>query len=201
MPQPDIFKRTRDPLKIGYARTSTNRQDLTNQTVDLKSYGCDVIVKEQISGAKSDRPKFIEMLDALIAGDELVVWDSSRLSRENERDVMVLLWDLEKRGITVTTLQNDLSFGNEASDLVNLVMTWQNRLERDRTQSRIKAGLRRAKSQGVTLGRPKALAGRHKTLIALHQSGLSARQIAEEMGTSKSTVALTLKRLRDDGVL
>jgi len=54
---------------IGYARVSTNGQDLTLQEEALKAAGCTKIYREKISGARSDRPKLARLLNSLDTGE------------------------------------------------------------------------------------------------------------------------------------
>ena len=65
-------------MLVGYARVSTDDQDLTLQRTALKQAGCKRLYEEKVSGAKRQRPQLIRMLDQLRAGDVLVV---SRLDR------------------------------------------------------------------------------------------------------------------------
>ena len=66
---------------IGYARVSTNGQDLALQHEALKAAGCEKVYAEKISGARSDRPQLARMLKALGAGDMVVVTRLDRLAR------------------------------------------------------------------------------------------------------------------------
>jgi ABC-type hemin transport system ATPase subunit len=53
------------PVLIGYARVSTDDQDLTHQRATLQAAGCRRIYEEKISGAKRDRPQLARLLDQL----------------------------------------------------------------------------------------------------------------------------------------
>ena len=66
---------------IGYARVSTNGQDLALQQAALKAAGCEKVYAEKISGARSDRPQLARMLKAIGAGDTIVVTRLDRLAR------------------------------------------------------------------------------------------------------------------------
>ena len=68
-------------MKIGYARVSTQDQNLDRQLDQLRREGCERIYEEKVSGAKSDRPELMRMLDALREGDVVVAAELSRLSR------------------------------------------------------------------------------------------------------------------------
>src|SRR5499427_4725093 len=66
---------------VGYARVSTNGQDLALQQAALKAAGCEKVYAEKISGARSDRPQLARMLKAIGAGDTIVVTRLDRLAR------------------------------------------------------------------------------------------------------------------------
>ena len=61
-------------MQIGYARISTNDQNLSLQIDALKKAGCEKIFKDKISGAKADRPALKKALDFARKGDAIVVW-------------------------------------------------------------------------------------------------------------------------------
>lgn len=66
---------------VGYARVSTNEQDLALQKDALSKIGCERIFTDHASGAKTDRPELIEALSYVRDGDVLVVWKFDRLGR------------------------------------------------------------------------------------------------------------------------
>jgi DNA invertase Pin-like site-specific DNA recombinase len=66
---------------IGYARVSTNGQDLALQQEALKAAGCGKVYAEKISGVRSDRPQLARMLKALALGDTVIVTRLDRLAR------------------------------------------------------------------------------------------------------------------------
>jgi DNA invertase Pin-like site-specific DNA recombinase len=57
----------------GYARVSTNGQDLAGQEAELTAAGCAKIYREKVSGAKTDRVELAKLIKRLEAGDVLVV--------------------------------------------------------------------------------------------------------------------------------
>jgi DNA invertase Pin-like site-specific DNA recombinase len=71
----------------GYARVSTNGQDLTSQEAELLAAGCAEVFKEKISGAKTDRAELAKVLRRLSPGDVLVVTRLDRLARST-RDLL-----------------------------------------------------------------------------------------------------------------
>ena len=77
-------------MLIGYARVSTNDQDMTAQASALKAAGCEKIFWEKATGGRWNRPELQRLLDHLRKGDVLVVWKLDRLSR-SLRDVLTIM--------------------------------------------------------------------------------------------------------------
>ena len=78
---------------IGYARVSTDDQNLDLQKDALNKAGCQVIYEEAASGKNSERPELDQCLKALRSGDTLVVWRLDRLGR-SLRDLVQIVGDL-----------------------------------------------------------------------------------------------------------
>lgn len=71
-----------ETMKIGYARFSTEEQNLSLQKQALRAAGCKVIIEDQgISGGRVARPGLADALSRLKKGDVLVVWRLDRLGR------------------------------------------------------------------------------------------------------------------------
>ena len=77
-------------MQIGYARVSTEDQNLDLQNDALKQAGCDKIIEEKASGAKTDRAGLDEALSFLRKGDTLVVWKLDRLGRSLQHLIQVV---------------------------------------------------------------------------------------------------------------
>ena len=74
-------------MHLGYARVSTDAQDLTNQRTELAAAGCTKLFSEKLTGAQRDRPELARMLDHLRAGDVVTVTRLDRLARST-RDLL-----------------------------------------------------------------------------------------------------------------
>ena len=85
-------------MQIGYARVSTQDQDLNLQYAALRQVNCDNIYEDKASGAKVSREGLKLALDALRENDTLVVWKLDRLGR-SVRDLVNIVSDLEQRGV------------------------------------------------------------------------------------------------------
>ena len=85
-------------MLIGYARVSTNEQNLDLQKDALEKAGCEKIYVEQASGGKSSRPKLERTIEVLREGDTLAVWRLDRLGR-SLKHLIELISELEESGI------------------------------------------------------------------------------------------------------
>jgi DNA invertase Pin-like site-specific DNA recombinase len=88
---------------VGYARVSTQEQDLSAQLAALRAAGAGSIFKEKISGVRADRPQLTKMVAALRRGDLVVVTRLDRLGR-SVRELLNLLADFEKTGVHFKSL-------------------------------------------------------------------------------------------------
>lgn len=82
----------------GYARVSTNQQDLNLQIEILENEGCEQIFTEKISGTRTDRPKFNELLGILKEGDTLIVTKIDRFAR-NAQHALNIITELFDKGV------------------------------------------------------------------------------------------------------
>ena len=186
-----------------YARTSTDdgRQELSNQTLELHEYakrkGWTVVGEylDQVSGRKAERPKFLlAMKDARKRKfDVLLFWSLDRLSREGVLKTLLILNQLSGYGVKYRSLQEQWidSLGAFSDAIVGILATVA-KFEADRMSSRVRSGLARAKAQGKTLGRPRAIVDRDK-LARMRSDGMSLREIALKTGKSAMTIQRLLK--------
>jgi len=144
-----------------YARVSTSDQHVENQLAELRSYvdrrawTLVEYVDAGVSGARDSRPALDELLrDARRCRlDVLVVWRLDRLGR-NLRHLLTVLEELQALGISFVSLGEGIDLGTPAGRLQLHILAALSEFERARIQERIRAGITRAKAQGVRFGRP-----------------------------------------------
>ncbi|MGF1758405.1 recombinase family protein [Photobacterium sagamiensis] len=179
---------------FAYCRVSTIEQNTDNQILAIRNAGYDVldsrVITETVSGSvmAMARNEFKTMVEhKLETGDTLVVLKLDRLGRDNI-DVQQTVSMLIKKGIEVICL--DLPVSNLSSSegklMLQVFMSFAE-FERNRIRERTKEGLERAKSEGKTLGRPKAVKTTEKVL-KLKSEGLTQSLVAEKLGVSVMTV-------------
>ncbi len=149
---------------LGYARVSTDDQDLSLQIDALEKHGIakSLIFMDKLSGARSDRPGLDKCLDALQSGDVLVVWRLDRLGR-SMCHLISLVEDLRSRGIGFRSLNEGAIDTTSASgELIFNIFSALAQFERRLIQERTKAGLAAARARGRRGGRPAAIPHRSR---------------------------------------
>jgi len=141
---------------VGYARVSTNDQELSLQIDALLQHGVkkEHLFCDKISGAKEERPGLTACNEALRRGDTLVVWRLDRLGR-SMRHLVNMIEDLKVRGIGFRSISDGMIDTTSASgDLVLNIFSALAQFERRLIQERTNAGLAAARARGRVGGRP-----------------------------------------------
>lgn len=190
-------------MVIGYARCSTAEQNLDRQLDALKKEGCERIYQEKISGTKKDRPELGKMLDALRAGDTVVICELTRLSRST-RDLFELVDRIHATGADIKSLKEAwLDTTTPQGKLLFTIFAGVSQFERDLTHERTMDGLAAARARGRKGGRPKASAKSIEQALALYDAGsIHIKDILSTTGISKATLYAYLnkrKNEKDDG--
>jgi len=144
-------------MKIGYARVSTDDQNLHLQRDALKKAGCKKIVADKgVSGNSTQRDGLDRALKQLKKGDVLVVWRLDRLGR-SLRHLIELIATLREKGVGFQSLSDGISTTTAGGQLVFHIMGALAEFERALIIERTKAGLAAAKRRRKYPGRPKLL--------------------------------------------
>jgi DNA invertase Pin-like site-specific DNA recombinase len=147
-------------------------------------------VDRGISGAKDRRPALDELLKAAKRRkfDVLVCWRLDRLGRSLRHPVTVIE-DLNGLGVGFISLNEGIDLGTPSGRLQLHILAALAEFERARIQERVRAGLARAKAQGVRLGRPRR---RIDPAQLATVAGLPEREAARRLGVPRSTLQRAL---------
>ena len=181
-----------EPRLIGYARVSTDDQDLSLQVDALTRQGIlpPAIFMDKLSGAKTERPGLTRCLETLRSGDTLVVWRLDRLGR-SMRHLITLVEDLRSKGIGFRSLNEGAIDTTCASgELIFNIFSALAQFERRLIQERTKAGLAVARARGRCGGRPRLKAAGARVLATKQLAGdksLRIDDICRTLKISRST--------------
>jgi len=141
---------------FGYARVSTQDQNLDAQLDALKAAGAEKIFKEKITGKTKNRPQLDKLLEQLRADDVVIVTKYDRLAR-SLKDLIMIVEAIRERGAGFKSLGEDIDTTTSAGRLVFHVFGSIAEFERERIAERTREGLNAARSRGRVGGRPRAL--------------------------------------------
>ena len=179
-----------------YARVSTKKQLKDGNSLEdqaarlLKEYTEGKLFAEQYTGAKSDRPKFQEMLSLVKPGDTVVVTKIDRLSRKLEEGIKVIR-ELMEIGVKVHILNMGLVENTPIGKMMVTMMLAFSEFERDMIIERTQAGREYAREnkEGYKEGRKtKITPQKEKLVLNLLEQGYSYRQIQEEYGINRGLI-------------
>src|ERR671930_1010090 len=143
-------------MKIGYARVSTNEQNLDLQRDALLKAGVSAkdIHTDKVTGVKAERPGLQAALSHLREGDTLIVWRLDRLGR-SLKHLIETVTSLKQQGIAFKSLTENIDTATATGQLVFHIFGALAEFERNLITERTMAGLQAARSRGRTGGRPK----------------------------------------------
>lgn len=188
---------------VGYARVSTDDQDLTAQRDALAKLGVKrerIYVDHGLTGSNRARPGLREAMAACHEGDTLVVTKLDRLARSLP-DARDIIGELTGRDVR-------LSIGGSVHDptdpvgrLLFNVLAMVAEFEADLIRMRTREGMAVAKAKGRLRGKPPKLSARQEAhLVELHRAGRhTGAELAELFGVARSTVYRAVQRARGSG--
>jgi DNA invertase Pin-like site-specific DNA recombinase len=177
------------PMLIGYARVSTDDQNLDLQIDALNRAGCERIFSDEISGAKAHRPGLAEALDFLRPQDTLVVWRLDRLGR-SLKDLVEKVELLRGRGIGFRSLHENIDTTSSAGKFQFHVFSALAEFERDLIRERTLAGLQAARARGRVGGRKREMTPEKMKMAAqlLRDGSIQVAEICKTLNVSRSTL-------------
>ena len=174
---------------IGYARVSTEDQHLHLQIDALQKAGCEKIFKDEMSGAKTERPGLREAVDFVRQGDTLIVWRLDRLGR-SLKDLIERVEELKQRQVEFRSLTENIDTSSSGGKFMFHVFSALAEFERDLIRERTMAGLTAARARGRFGGRPKIMPSEKIMMAAslMQTPNVSIQDICKNLGISRTTL-------------
>jgi DNA invertase Pin-like site-specific DNA recombinase len=182
-------------MRIGYARVSTDEQNLRLQLDALRDAGCERVYRDDgISAVARERPGLRRAIKRLKPGDVLVVWKLDRLGRSLAHLIEVIT-GLRDDGVGFHSLSEAIDTTTPGGRLIFHVMGALAEFERELIAERTRAGMSAAKRAGVRLGRPPKLTSSQLVEAGRRISrGISAARVAASLDVSTTTLKRAIKK-------
>ena len=182
-------------MLIGYARVSTDDQDLSLQRAALKAAGCKRMFEEKVSGARRDRPELERMLEQLREGDVVVITRLDRLARSTG-DLLAIAEKLNAADAGLRSLAEPWAdTTSPAGRMILTVFAGIAEFERALIHQRTSSGRTAAMARGVKFGRKPKLTAEQVTLgERLVGEGTSVREAAKLLKCHHATLYRALRQ-------
>lgn len=175
-------------MLIGYARVSTQDQNLDLQLEALTKAGCKKVFDDRISSSRAERPGLAKAMEMLREGDTLVVWKLDRLGH-SVKNLIDLIGELHKQSVQFKSLTDAIDTGTSSGRFFFQVMASLAEMERELTVERTRTGLEVARLLGRKGGRKRLMTDSKiefaKKLLAM---GVPPRDVAKKLGVSVPTL-------------
>ena len=181
-------------MHIGYARVSSNNQNLDMQLDALTRADCIKIFEEKITGSRKDRPELEEMLKMLRAGDTVVVYKLDRLGR-SMKHLIEIVNQLHEMDVNFKSLHENIDTSTPIGRFFFHTMAALAEFEREMIIERTSSGVAAARARGRVGGRPKADKKNIEKALKLYDAKThSISEITEICGISDATLYRYLKK-------
>jgi len=197
----DLLRHIEDKaMLVGYARTSTSDQKagLEAQERDLKAAGCEKVFAEHASASTAQRDQLQATLEFIRDDDTLIITKVDRAARSTA-DFLGIVEQVRAKGASLVVL----SLGGQRMDtstptgkLMLTMLAGVTEFERDMMLERQREGIAKAKAEGRYKGRPATVMSQAEKVRGMKESGLSAAQIAQELGIARSGVYRCLAKAK-----
>ncbi len=178
--------------KIGYARVSSDDQNLDRQLEQLKAYNLDKVFTDKVSGKNVERPGFRQMMEYARDGDIIYVVSMDRFAR-NLKDLLTVTKELQERGIAIHFLKENIYLSPEGdtssmSKLILSIMGAVAEFERSLIHERQKEGIRLAVKRGAYKGRAPIDIKIIDDARQLIEQGVSKTNVCRQLKISRTTL-------------
>src|ERR1700722_12359490 len=175
-------------MHVGYARVSTNEQNLALQIEALEHADCKKIYEDKISGLREDRPGLQKALEQLREGDTFIVWKLDRLGR-SVKSLIEFVAKLEKNKVHFKSLTDNIDTSTPMGRFFFHVMASLGQMERELMVERTRAGLEAAKQRGKFGGRKRRKTdNKIESAKKLLANGIPPKDVARNLGVSIPTL-------------
>jgi len=189
---------------IIYARVSTKEQNVDMQITDLRQYAEArklKVVREYIdyaSGAKTDRTNYKKLFDDARKRrtDIILVWKFDRFARST-RELINALEEFNNLGVDFISYKENIDTSTPADKILFTMISAFAEFERAIIRERVIAGMDKAKSRGVRIGRPKIPPFTVQKVLEMKELGAGYKEITKKLKISKSTYYDILKKNSD----
>jgi DNA invertase Pin-like site-specific DNA recombinase len=174
---------------VAYVRTSTadQRAGLEAQIAQVEAAGATKVFAEHVSSVSIMRPKLVEALSYVREHDTFIVCSADRLAR-NTIDLLNIVDDLTKRGVTIRILNMDLDTSTPTGRLLLSLVGSISEAERAWMLERQRHGIAKAKAEGRYKGRAATAQAKAPIVRALKAEGVSIAEIVRRTGVSRASV-------------
>lgn len=190
-------------MEYGYARVSSEAQDLRRQVDELTAAGCERVITEKASGKHgAQRPRWEKLVDPVAGdlrpGDRLTVVELSRLGRSTTQ-LTALLRDLKDRQIGLRILNLGIDTSTPAGELIFTVIAAVGQMERDLIVERTRSALDAKRRRGERIGGRKPTHTPEQVARAvelLETTTMTGQEVARAVGMSRSRMYALVARQR-----
>jgi DNA invertase Pin-like site-specific DNA recombinase len=174
--------------KVGYARVSSPDQKLDAQLDALNQAECHKVFSDRVSGMKTDRPGWTQLMTHVRSGDTAVVTELSRMSR-SLLHLLEVVKEFEQRGIALMSLRENLNTSTATGRCFLAMMGVIAQMERELKAERTAAGRAAAKARGRAGGRPRTAQDKleQARILYLH-SDKTAAEVCHTVGIGRRTL-------------
>jgi DNA invertase Pin-like site-specific DNA recombinase len=185
----------RSPVRIGYARVSTEDQKTNAQIDALKAAGCELIYQETRSGGTMDRPELQTMLRTLQPGDTVVVYKMDRIAR-SLRDLMDITEIIHQAKAEFKSLTEIIDTTTPSGRFIFQIFGAFAEFERELIRERTRMGLRAARERGRIGGQPRKMSpSLEAEIMELWISGRHTKsELAARAGVNISSIKRAITR-------